>query len=47
MSPQVFDRYADRYDVWFDKSEGPAILGAEVARLGQLMPGAVAPLFHY
>ena len=38
MSSEAFERYADRYDAWFDELEGSAIFGAEVACLGQLMP---------
>jgi len=41
MSSEAFERYADRYDAWFDKSEGWAIFDAEVACPGQLMPADV------
>jgi len=41
MSSEAFERYADRYDEWFDKPEGSAIFAAEVACLDQIMPADV------
>jgi len=41
MSSETFDRYAERYDAWFDKPEGSGVFGAEVACLARLLPDDV------
>jgi len=38
LSSEVFDRFAERYDAWFDSPEGKAIFQAEVECLRRLLP---------
>jgi SAM-dependent methyltransferase len=38
MKSQVFRRFADRYDAWFDSPEGSAIFSAEVECVSRLLP---------
>lgn len=38
----VFDRFADRYDAWFDSESGQRVFRAEVTCLQRLMPRQTA-----